>query len=497
MALEDARNNKSNLRLRRDSQGNYTYQFTGNEEDEEAGERGMLTAKKAWYELVKKRYKETADWIIELQKQQTTLHQEIADAEAVGDTERANKLRELYETNARAIQDAYAEAGKNVQDIYSGVAQYFADVNEGTILPTSETTVRTLIDQWADKGEMSFIGAVKSAIVTLDGVQEQYVYRTVEILDEAGIAWQDLTELGLDPTIEALEDLVDTNEDLADQLDEINNLLTEEEQTLRSVEDAYNSLKDAAVDAIQAANDALDTLAQTAIDTQNQVAAAVASAQAAANASSASGSGSGGGSSGSSEINGGTVDTGYHLEKPSDTPTYSGLFAIIRNSDGKEMERGTIKDLQKNWKGKVKGLKSGGYTGEWARGIPGTDNGRLAILHQKELVLNETDTSNLLKAIYTLREMVAAKTNTSGIADQLVAAGNAQAQILAQVGTGILSSLASITTENANTSYRNMTVNADFSGVRSADAIYQALMELENYGMQNSYSVAPHMNTSF
>jgi hypothetical protein len=42
-----------------------------------------------------------------------------------------------------------------------------------------------------------------------------------------------------------------------------------------------------------------------------------------------------------------------------------------------------------------------------------------------------------------------------------------------------------------------MVVNADFSGVRSADAIYQALVELENYGMQQNYSTAPHASKSY
>ena len=48
----------------------------------------------------------------------------------------------------------------------------------------------------------------------------------------------------------------------------------------------------------------------------------------------------------------------------------------------------------------------------------------------------------------------------------------------------------SVNNNNSDVSnYRNMTVNADFSGVRSADAIYQALRELENYGVRVQYSV--------
>jgi len=33
MALEDSRNNKTTLQLRRDSQGNYSYQYAADEDD--------------------------------------------------------------------------------------------------------------------------------------------------------------------------------------------------------------------------------------------------------------------------------------------------------------------------------------------------------------------------------------------------------------------------------------------------------------------------------
>jgi len=45
-------------------------------------------------------------------------------------------------------------------------------------------------------------------------------------------------------------------------------------------------------------------------------------------------------------------------------------------------------------------FSSGGYTGDWE-----TDDGRLAVLHQKELVLNESDTKNFLNSVKILREL--------------------------------------------------------------------------------------------
>jgi len=45
---------------------------------------------------------------------------------------------------------------------------------------------------------------------------------------------------------------------------------------------------------------------------------------------------------------------------------------------------------------------TGGYTGEWG------NTGKLAILHEKELVLNATDTKNILDAISIIREISSA-----------------------------------------------------------------------------------------
>jgi hypothetical protein len=43
---------------------------------------------------------------------------------------------------------------------------------------------------------------------------------------------------------------------------------------------------------------------------------------------------------------------------------------------------------------------TGGYTGEWG------SNGKLAILHEKELILNAQDTQNLLQTMQVMDQML-------------------------------------------------------------------------------------------
>jgi hypothetical protein len=47
-------------------------------------------------------------------------------------------------------------------------------------------------------------------------------------------------------------------------------------------------------------------------------------------------------------------------------------------------------------------FNTGGYTGAWANG---DTDGKLAFLHQKEIVLNRADTANLLQAVDILRSL--------------------------------------------------------------------------------------------
>ena len=505
MLLEEQKNNKSNMRLRRDSQGNYSYQYTGNEEDEAEAEEGLLTAKQAWYDLVKSRYKETREWILELEKEQSALAVQIKDAEAAGDVERLNYLKEMYETNAKDISDAYAEAEKNKRDLFDGTAQYFADVENAQILPQSKATVSTLIEQWATGGEQSFVGAVEKAVTDLHEIQQEYLTKQNELLQEAGVNYQDLKNDGIDPTTDSLGDLVDTNEELAEQLEQVNDQLTQQEENLRAAEEAYNSLKDAAVAAIQEANEWLKTLAETAVETVSTVQKAIESAESSASsyASKATASANSD-SSGSGNSSGDGSNQGENAKKSASVQrTGVGTWGLKDNSTGQFLEYYYAADtsdgadearkhFRQNWGSKYS-FKTGGYTGDWNDG-----SGKLAVLHSKELVLNESDTSNILKAVDTIRDLVSSSSSLDlgGIAQSIIQIGSSQAQMLAQVGSGIMSAMSSVVS-NSQSYNSNMTVNADFSGVRSAEAIYQALRELENYGSQQAYSNAPHMNKAY
>lgn len=93
------------------------------------------------------------------------------------------------------------------------------------------------------------------------------------------------------------------------------------------------------------------------------------------------------------------------------------------------------------------GLKTGGYTGDWSG-----DDGRLALLHQKELVLNAGDTENMLKSIEIVRSI--AKTIDLNAQSTAYSTGNLSAASAASTNSQ-LEQTVTITAEFPNATDRN------------------------------------------
>lgn len=493
IALEEARNNKSNMRLRRDSQGNYTYQYTGDEAAQDEAENGLLTAKKEWYELVKNRHKETTDWIIEDTQRYYDYIKKADEERAKGNEEGYKNYMNLAQEAYKAIEDDAAEMNKNAQDLLSGTAQFFSDVKDASILPTSKAMAASMNK---DIGTIKEAG--EKAVNALTATQEKFGEKTKKILEQAGINYENLTEKGIDPTQDALEDLNGTNEELEQSLEDVNKVLEEQEFLLAEAEEAYNNFKDAAVEALEAAQHAWEELAKTVIESQHQIQAEIQTTQQMQQQSNATSPSA----FHSTRDDGGSGDGGNNSQQTDEYATKESGFGktvIYKKSNPSQYIEAVDRNNIDEWKRKQLNAKypgvsfaTGGYTGGWDN-----SDGRLAVLHQKELVLNESDTSNLLKVINILRQVVASM-NFSGIADSLV---NSTTQWMNKAAmqpltAGNISNISSVNNDT-NNNYKNVTVNADFSGVQSAEAIYQALTELENYGMQESYSVAPYANKSY
>lgn len=105
---------------------------------------------------------------------------------------------------------------------------------------------------------------------------------------------------------------------------------------------------------------------------------------------------------------------------------------------------------------------TGGYTGKWNK------DGRLAILHQKELVLNAQDTRNILSAVDIVRQM----TSTLGNALTNYSMGSAKQGFLTSTLGGV---------------DQRVEIKAEFPNVRDAFEIETALTNLADKAYQYAH----------
>ena len=113
------------------------------------------------------------------------------------------------------------------------------------------------------------------------------------------------------------------------------------------------------------------------------------------------------------------------------------------------------------------GMATGGYTGAWG------PSGKLAVLHEKELVLNKEDTPNILAAVDIVR-------NLSTSLDLSMAYRLAEMMQSYEKSVGNWEDAQDWIVE------QQVNIQADFSGVRTKDEIVAAFNELVNMATQKA-----------
>ena len=145
-------------------------------------------------------------------------------------------------------------------------------------------------------------------------------------------------------------------------------------------------------------------------------------------------------------------------DKGSRVQLSNGVYGKVKSKDGSRVTvKGDDGVLYYTDVSKLQTYDTGGYTGNW-----GTSAGRIAMIHEKELILNESDTENMLGAIGILRDLV------SKIEINSLSAMTASLQTPNKVQP----------IGGSETIQQNITIQADFPGVQSHFEIEEAFNNL-------------------
>ena len=509
IALEEAQQNKSKMRLRRDASGNYSYQFVADQDSISAAQQELDDAKNSLYNMDKDKYKENQQAILDAY---TEYQEKMRDAANLSAEERA-LIEEEYNEKINFLLDENEDVRINLMDsaFSEQAALYGSDVANfqqmsadeqqilmDTIVPTWDSGIQAMIEKMT--GEGGFGPACRDAMEQLDIETKNYETSLAKIEETAGTSFGALST-GTNENIELAEDLANKMADVVTETQNETIAVGELKTQVDLLAQAYKTVFDNATNALTAAQNLAEYEKKKAAEAAAEEEARRKAEEEAANGGTAVDDSDSGGSSGSGSSGGGSTG-----EAPDNTNLAEGVAASIwlHGSNSSGWGKGAIRaqrfnekgvayaqkllndaelrgdpTLYKNWIGKQDELKkyyykafdTGGYTGEWG------DEGKLAILHEKELVLNKDDTKNILSAMMIARSM---ESVLSALNDSMLTRTSGM--------TSGLNSNSSIDTNNSQEIQQHVTIDANFPGVSSRTEIEEAFKNLVNIASQHAFN---------
>lgn len=422
IALEEAQQNKSKMRLRRDAQGNYSYQFTADTESINKAQEDVNDVLQQLTNLSQEKGKEIYDTAL---NETQNFIERMAEIEAMADGEEKERLKALTQENYnRVMTDLMSQSELVEQHIGELVSGPLAEImeeekqlfdgDEGISTKILSLT-KTLRENIAGKGGMTNI--VGSAMTEIKKKSDAYHNSLKQIEDTTGKAFEKLSDSEYVEGIKNnISNLTSATDSLAGSwkttLDNIKLVIEEMDKALaesEKVQAALNAVKvaeekekteyKAAGDAAEKANitAVADPVPEPTIITNNNNKDKDKKDDKNKNKNKTKTIKKGG------KINakgakiydapGGTGKTQYFKNDPKyKVLKISGNWVQARYHKLSSGVSGWFK------KSAVKALNTGGYTGDW-----NSNEGRIALLHKKELVLNQKDTKNILDAVNIIR----------------------------------------------------------------------------------------------
>lgn len=439
MALEDAQNAKNQIQLVRDSQGNWNYQYTANQDDIANAQQNLLDAENDWYNIAKQQVTDVTGEIVSTWKECQDKIKDIYSDMTLTDEERSAQAQEIYKYYSEKIKYLEEEKQNAIADMTEAGNKNLIDnaiITGDTITDLTGITTEELKQLVADSGE-----SIADILMKNSEQLKEIAGNNTDLIDKFNNTYaKDLDDMTQNTTNfeDELRKLLDqAQRDFDNYKDKVQNVASETGTTLDNlaqetdkVSEATDQLRERGdeakdtlwnmIDAAQNASDGYLTLAQSIWDTVEAL-RALASQQAQFAASSSSKGNSSKGYDPNTDYSGVIMDgiaNGWleygskeykelisqrenKIDDMGLTKEYFGTRGDAADNRYKDSTSVGQYESEEEWKKKmqalgVPGFATGGYTGIF-------DDAKLAFLHQKELVLNQSDTENILAAVQAVR----------------------------------------------------------------------------------------------
>ena len=461
IALEEARDNKNKMRLRRDSQGNYSYQYVADEDAVKEAEAARRDKANELYNFDKEN-------LIRATEERNSLLNDFQSAmiEALQIEDESVKnatIAMLEERNQPLLDESKNELEQIVGNIQESAEEaiaitYGEDSAEMTAF--KENPLEWILsDTGLGSGMLDFVREIPYFKEWYGGLKDKFQ----PVTDEYQAKRDEITEKIADGETllsEQLESFANIFEAESEEMKDQTEALAEEMGGLKAALERLEPL----IEALAKANKANEEIYSNSIKEINAGDNNIGQQSTTQVTSSATNKTSTDESSLGTASNGAPIIAIYKVKK-GDTLSGIGKKYGINWKRIRE-ENGIGKDnlIYPGDKLKIPKYDTGGYTGNWFG-----DSGQFAMLHKKELVLNKQDTENLLNTVGIVRQLTQ---NLGGNAfEQLARMARGQVAFGA-TDTGVLQ--------------QQVSIEANFPNVEHAGEIEEALNNLVNAASQKA-----------
>ena len=488
IALQEAQANKSQMKLKRDNQGNYSYVYTANESDISSAQSDLLDAENNAYNLSKDNIVENQqNFYSAIQSAYDTLLDTMTNTN-LSMEEKAKRQEEIIDSLTEYVNgcsEQLSTSQKNIltdiigmaeqltaenQDVMQDVMDAMDEGNEAVFnaldkrLGAYATTTNEAMKKFTAAYEDTFgsEGTVNQALKeysdNLNEVSKSADLPLTNMANAVGEVKSQMDSLNssTETYISTLADMSGKIETSEAKLQEMRSEISNAENEMRAFQGQYNDVSEKLVVSEREKADLQGQYKQL----QEEYDAYKAAQEAAA---------SGGGGGGDGDWS--PYDDAYRIWMYGDYGHGGYWYGNYAAQNGTARADQVLALFNSGYG--YTWMDTGGYTGDWGpgEGMSDAKNGKVAVLHSKELVLNATDTENILAAVNTVRQLTTNFRN--GAFEDTVEAFN-------KYGSDLLQSTVSAT----STVDQEVHIEATFPNVKGAEEIEQALLSLTNGAVQ-------------
>ena len=418
IALEEAQNAKDTVRLQKDNEGNYSYVYTANTDAVDEAQQKYEDALYSMQDLSSNYIDEMSSMIIDASQQ---MSEELATIRR-----QDYETEEEYQEALRRVEDYWMERiGRQKNELdkavnnnktlydedwtnYHNATGYKISDTDKFVTDFSDSMLSALMGVESSGALMNIISnATAGLIEDLLEASKEFGRRTEEIMNEAGTSVKDFAG----DVDEASKNIADASKKAADSVGQMGDDMIED---FNNVADSIHDFQIRYIEEIQPIIDANERVVQSLNDIIESAA-------------------------GLDGLSIGMKDGRYVIEIPSG-------------------EQGETSNPPAS-----ASMDTGGYTGDWS-----DNKGRLAWVHKRELMLNQEDTLNVLKAVELTKMML----QTIELNAQQAASG-----------FGVLNATG-LPQEEVQTLQQEVHITAEFPNVQDSNEIKDAFNTLINTASQ-------------